>query len=135
VYVPRNPNETQFDRYRAWQWIKHLALADYVVPWAEKVGSTAREIFIVDLFAGAGTYKDAMTGQTTDGSPVIFARRAQRYQEAHPERSLQVICSERNQKNHAQLLERVRACPLCRLGLPGVPLFSVAARSPQKSAA
>jgi hypothetical protein len=39
-------------QYRNWQWTKHLALADYVVPWAAKLGSIARTIFIVDLFAG-----------------------------------------------------------------------------------
>jgi len=105
--VPRNRNEAQFDKYRNWQWIKHLALADYIVPWAEKVGSSATSIFIVDLFAGAGTYKDAFTGETADGSPPIFARRAQRYHEKHPERTLQVICSEQNKKNVAALMERV----------------------------
>lgn len=105
--MTRNRNEAQFDKYRNWQWIKHLALADYIVPWAEKVGSIAYRIFIVDLFAGAGTYQDALTGATTDGSPPIFARRAQRYQEAHPERTLQVICSERNKTNVTALTERV----------------------------
>ena len=85
--MARNKNQAQFDRYRAWQWIKHQALADHVVPWARKLGSISRVIFIVDLFAGAGTYTDVRTGEKTDGSPVIFARRAARYAEENLERS------------------------------------------------
>lgn len=105
--LARNRNEAQFDRYRNWQWIKHLALADYVVPWAAKLGSIARTIFIVDLFAGAATYKDAVTGSTHDGSPVIFARLARRYGEDHPGKTLRVICVERNRKNADALAKRV----------------------------
>lgn len=105
--LARNRNEAQFDRYRNWQWIKHLALADYVVPWAAKLGSIAQTIFIVDLFAGAATYKDAVTGSTHDGSPVIFARLALRYGQDHAGRSLRVICVERNRKNADALAKRV----------------------------
>src|SRR6266508_1042617 len=89
-----------------WQWIKHLALADYVTPWAAKVGSIARTIFIVDLFAGAGTYRDLLSGLKMDGSPVIFARQALRYSERFRGRELRVICVERNQKNASALQER-----------------------------
>lgn len=105
--MPRNKNEAQFDRYRNWQWIKHLVLADYVVPWAAKLGSIARTIFIVDLFAGKGTYDDVMTGEKRDGSPVIFARLAQGYASDHPGKALRVICVERNRKNADVLSKRV----------------------------
>jgi three-Cys-motif partner protein len=77
------------------------------VPWAAKLGSIARTIFIIDLFAGAGTYKDARTGEKHDGSPVIFARLAQRYAKDHPGKELRVICVERNRKNADALSERV----------------------------
>jgi three-Cys-motif partner protein len=103
-----NRNRAQFERYRAWQWIKHLALADYVVPWAMKLGSTSTIIYVVDLFAGAGTYLDLLTGEKQDGSPVIFARLAKRYAEQRPGRSLRVICCERDRKNHAALVERLK---------------------------
>jgi three-Cys-motif partner protein len=108
VRLVRNRNEVQFTRYRAWQWIKHLALADYVWPWANKVGSRAWTIFVVDLFAGAGTYLDVLTGERSDGSPVIFARQAQRYAKKRPGRQLKVICVERNGKNAKSLIERVK---------------------------
>jgi three-Cys-motif partner protein len=109
--LPRNRNEAQFDKYRNWQWIKHLALADYVVPWAAKLGSIARTIFVVDLFAGAGTYVDGVTGEKADGSPVIFARQAMKYAKEHSGRSIKVICVERNTKNWEALRERVKGFP------------------------
>lgn len=70
-----------------------------MVPWAAKLGSIARTIFIVDLFAGRGSYDDIATGEKHDGSPVIFARLAQRYASDHPGKALRVICVERNRKN------------------------------------
>lgn len=81
-----------------------------MTPWATKLGSIARCIFIIDLFAGTGSYKDLLTGETTDGSPVIFARQAQRYAEKFPGRKLQVICVEKNRKNAAALQKRVGGC-------------------------
>jgi three-Cys-motif partner protein len=105
--VTPNRNRAQFDKYRSWQWIKHLALADYLVPWASKVGSTADVIYVVDLFAGAGTYTDAVTGEVTEGSPVIFARQALRYAERRPGKYLKVICCERDAENYRQLRDRV----------------------------
>lgn len=66
---PRNRNERQFDEYREWQWSKHLALGEYVWPWAMKVGSTSREIFVADCFAGAGSYKDVVTGSEPTARP------------------------------------------------------------------
>jgi three-Cys-motif partner protein len=105
--VSRNRNETQFDEYREWQWCKHTALGDYIVPWSMKVGSTADTIFIADLFAGKGTYDDVVTGRKTDGSPVIFARRAMRYMEERPGKTMHVICTERNRTNFASLERRM----------------------------
>jgi three-Cys-motif partner protein len=83
-----------------------------VVPWAAKLGSIARTIFVVDLFAGAGTYMDGATGEKADGSPVIFARQAMKYAKEHPGRALKVICVERNTKNWEALRERVKGFPL-----------------------
>jgi len=72
------------------------------------VGSRAWTIFVVDLFAGAGTYVDVLNGGRADGSPVIFARQAQRYAKERPGRQLKVICVERNGKNAKALKERVK---------------------------
>lgn len=108
-----NRNRQQFERYRAWQWIKHLALADYIVPWAEKVGSTSKSIYIVDLFAGAATYNDVLTGEKTDGSPVIFARRSLEYGRKYPNRKLGVICTERDGNNFESLSRRLAGFPSC----------------------
>ena len=105
--MSRNRNEAQFDQYREWQWAKHMALGDYIVPWSMKVGSSAPAIFVADLFAGAGTYDDVVTGRKTDGSPLIFARRAQKYMEERPGKRMHVICTERNRKNFKTLQARL----------------------------
>lgn len=105
--MSRNRNEAQFDQYREWQWAKHTALGDYIVPWSMKVGSSAPVIFVADLFAGAGMYDDVVTGRKTDGSPVIFARRAQKYMEDRPGKRMHVICTERNRKNFKALRTRL----------------------------
>lgn len=105
--MAKNRNERQFDEYREWQWAKHTALGDYIVPWSMKVGSTANRIYVADLFAGAAVYTDQYTGKKTDGSPVIFARRAADYCTRRPGRTMHVICTERNTKNYASLSERM----------------------------
>ena len=46
-----------FDKYRAWQWIKHQILNDYITRWSRMVGTFAPTIHIVDAFAGAGHYE------------------------------------------------------------------------------
>jgi three-Cys-motif partner protein len=96
-----------FKSSRAWQWIKHLVLADYLKPWSFKVGSTAAEIYVVDAFAGAGTY-EIPGSQKTDGSPVIAARRAAEYRSERPGKSMHVICVERNDENFTDLEKRMR---------------------------
>ncbi|MHB8059386.1 MAG: three-Cys-motif partner protein TcmP [Gaiellaceae bacterium] len=106
---PSTREQKFFSRIRSWTWIKHTILADYLVPWAMKVGSTAPQIFVVDAFAGAGTYKDARTGEVRDGSPVIAARRAQDYAKRRPGRAMRVIAIERDKENFEALTERV-AC-------------------------
>jgi len=63
-----------FTRIRDWAWIKHTIFRDYLVPWAMKVGFTAPTIYVVDGFAGRGSYIDETTGERSDGSPVIAAR-------------------------------------------------------------
>jgi three-Cys-motif partner protein len=64
----------------------------------------------VDTCAGAGTYTDPDTGETiSEGSPVIFAKRAQTYTaERGPGKSMRVICCEKNRNNYASLVENLR---------------------------
>ncbi len=88
-----------FKQYREWQWIKHLVLQDYLWPWAHKLGSIANAIYVVDAFAGAGSYQDS-DNTWVPGSPLISADVAIRYQAQHPDRRMQVICVERDQANY-----------------------------------
>lgn len=110
VPMARNRNEAQFDEYRDWQWIKHLILRDYAYLWSVILGRDYREIVVVDTCAGAGSYVDPDTGQAiSEGSPVIFARRAKAYTQEHgPGRSMRAICCEKNRNNYASLVEAVR---------------------------
>src|SRR5437588_2528192 len=104
--MPTIRPETFFASVREWQWIKHLILSDYLWPWAMKVGSTFREIFVVDAFAGAGTYRTPQ-GETREGSPVITARRARQYRATRPVSKMRVICIERNPVNYRKLAEHM----------------------------
>jgi three-Cys-motif partner protein len=108
--MAKNRNERQFDEYRDWQWCKHLILGDYSYIWAEIVGKWSKEIIVVDTCAGAGSYTDPDTGKViSEGSPVIFSRRAQDYTRRHgPGRSMRVICCERDRNNYASLVDAVR---------------------------
>jgi len=107
--MPKNKNERQFDEYRDWQWIKHLILRKYAYTWSQIVGKYAREIYVVDTCAGAGSYTDPDTDETiAEGSPVIFAKQAKAYTEQRgPGKSMKVICCERNRKNFALLVDNV----------------------------
>jgi three-Cys-motif partner protein len=108
--MSRNSNESQFEKYRDWQWIKHLILRNYAYAWSSIVGRSAREIFAVDACAGAGSYTDPDTGQTIrEGSPVIFAKQARAYtEERGPGKSMHVICCEKNRKNFRSLVGNVQ---------------------------
>jgi len=106
----KNRNEAQFDDYRDWQWIKHLILRQYAYAWSVIVGKRARSIFVVDTCAGAGSYTDPDTGSTiSEGSPVIFAKRAKAYTEEHgPGKTMHVICCEKNHHNYESLVANLR---------------------------
>jgi three-Cys-motif partner protein len=107
--VPSSRERRFFTTSREWQWIKHLILADYLRPWSMKVGYSTTEIFVVDAFAGAGTYIDPDTGERSDGSPVIAALRALHYRGERPGKTMRVICVEKNQRNRQELEKRLES--------------------------
>lgn len=96
-----------FTKVRDWAWIKHTIYSDYLVPWAMKVGFTAPVIYVVDGFAGRGSYLDELTGERSDGSPVIAALRARDYNRRRPGRMMRLICIERDPENYAALVTRM----------------------------
>jgi three-Cys-motif partner protein len=103
--MAKNRNQTQFEDYRDWQWIKHLILRNYAEAWSVIVGKQSKSIFVVDACAGAGSYLDPDTGATiSEGSPVIFANRAKTYtEERGPGKTMRVICCEKDRHNHDAL--------------------------------
>jgi three-Cys-motif partner protein len=106
----KNRNETQFEDYRDWQWIKHLILREYAYLWSRILGGTYPHLVVVDTCAGAGTYTDPDTDKViSEGSPVLFGRAAKTYtEERGPGRSMRVICCERNRNNYRSLVEAVQ---------------------------
>lgn len=96
-----------FEKIRDWAWIKHTIYRDYLVPWAMKVGITAPVIYVIDGFAGRGSYSDEATGEHSDGSPVIAALRARDYNKRRPSRKMRLICVERDRENYEALAERM----------------------------
>jgi three-Cys-motif partner protein len=100
-----------FKSRRQWSQLKHRILAYYLEPWATKLGSRHTAIFVVDAFAGAGSYGDPLTGNTVDGSPVIEVNRAQAYEASHPDRRMEVICVEHNSAHFASLRNRIESSP------------------------
>jgi three-Cys-motif partner protein len=56
--------ETFFDDVKEHSQIKLQAFSRYLTPWAAKVGSRAQRVWIVDGFAGAGTYKSGDLGSS-----------------------------------------------------------------------
>jgi three-Cys-motif partner protein len=94
--------ERFFETTREWQWIKHTILRDYLVPWSFKVGSTAKDIYVVDAFAGAGVY-ETPAGRS-EGSPLIAVHAAVAYAKKRPDKRMHVICIEQNHANHESLV-------------------------------
>ena len=75
--MPSKYRNEFFDEPRDESLIKLRIYEKYLVPWARKVGSTAKDssIWVVDGFAGPGSYKD--TGETS-GSPRLILDHARR---------------------------------------------------------
>jgi three-Cys-motif partner protein len=63
-----------FEKLRPWSARKHRLLQKYLAPFIAKVARTtnSRTIYIVDGFAGSGTYTDGTN--KADGSPVLIAK-------------------------------------------------------------
>lgn len=113
-----------FGRVRPWQWIKHSIFAQYLVVWAMKVGSPpqAKTIWVIDAFAGAGSFIDTATGETAEGSPVKAALIGKNYNERPDKRAagkeLRLICIERDPEHFEALKERMSGFDFAEV-LPG----------------
>jgi three-Cys-motif partner protein len=116
--------KTFFGRIRPWQWIKHSIFTQYLVVWSAKVGypPSARTIWVIDAFAGAGGFMDEATGETAEGSPVRAALAAKKYNERADKmaagKQLRLICIEREPKHYAALKERLSGFDFATV-LPG----------------
>ena len=75
--MPSKYRDEFFDEPRDESLIKLRIYQKYLVPWARKVGSTAEgsNIWVVDGFAGPGSYKDSAE---TSGSPKLILDHARR---------------------------------------------------------
>lgn len=123
--MPVTNAKTFFGRIRPWQWIKHSIFAQYLAVWAMKVGSppTAKTIWVIDAFAGAGEFVDEKTGETSIGSPVLAAVFAKTKYNARPDKiaqgkQLRLICIERDREHYEALKERLSGFAFAEV-LPG----------------
>lgn len=75
--MPSKYRDEFFDEPRDESLIKLRIYEKYLVPWAAKVGSTAKgsTIWVVDGFAGPGSYRDVTE---TSGSPKLILDHARR---------------------------------------------------------
>lgn len=116
--------KTFFGRVRPWQWIKHSIFTQYLVVWAMKVGSPpqAKTIWVIDAFAGAGSFIDTVTGETAEGSPVRAALVGKSYNDRPDKRAagkqLRLICIERDPDHYEALKERMSGFDFAEV-LPG----------------
>jgi three-Cys-motif partner protein len=116
--------KTFFRRIRPWQWIKHSIFTQYLVVWAMKVGSPpqAKTIWVIDAFAGSGSFTDLLTGETDEGSSVKAALVGKKYNERPDKQAagkqLRLICIERDPQNCKELKERLSGFDFAEV-LPG----------------
>ncbi len=92
--------------------IKHTILQKYLPSWAIILGSTNRRMNYFDCFAGPGRYE--FEGVAVDGSPVIAVNAAKSFLHTHPNHSLNILLTERNEQQAQQLeqqLEPLRPYP------------------------
>jgi three-Cys-motif partner protein len=95
--------------------IKLRALARYLRPWAEKVGSrrTVKRIWVVDAFAGAGEYADGRLG-----SPGLALTESERLRLLKRPYKLSCYFVEKDSTNHAKLRRLVSKFPGVEVILP-----------------
>jgi three-Cys-motif partner protein len=116
--------KTFFRRVRPWQWIKHSIFTQYLVVWAMKVGSPpqAKTIWVIDAFAGSGSFSDETTGETDEGSSVKAALVGKKYNERSDKQAagkqLRLICIERVPELYEELKERLSGFDFAEV-LPG----------------
>jgi three-Cys-motif partner protein len=116
--------KTFFRRIRPWQWVKHSIFTQYLYVWAMKVGSPpqAKTIWVIDAFAGSGSFIDEVTGEKDEGSSVKAALLGKSYNERADKqaagKTLRLICIERVPELYEQLRERLSGFDFAEV-LPG----------------
>ena len=77
--------------------IKHAILHGYLPAWARILGSTNRQLFYFDCYAGPGRYE--FSGKAIDGSPIIAVRAAQRFLLIRPDHFVTLVLIEKDAAN------------------------------------
>ena len=83
--------------------VKHAILHGYLPAWARILGSTNRQLFYFDCYAGPGRYE--LSGKPVDGSPIIAVRAAQRFLLIRPDHFVTLVLIEKDAAN-VSLLQR-----------------------------
>ena len=89
-----------FDQKRRWSRVKDDILRHYLRPYLAKVRRLGKPVYVVDAFAGPGTFGDG----AEDGSPFIIARAVAEY----PPDQVRALFFNRLRRHHDQLAEAIR---------------------------
>jgi three-Cys-motif partner protein len=124
VTPPSDPTAF-FERAKARSLHKLDLLDGYLKPFTYKVGSRAgagrpqRHVWIVDGFAGAGSYRRDGDGRSQDGSPLIAAKWAKRIAIERRYPLVRCINVERDRRCHEQLVRHLAPWPDVAIALRG----------------
>lgn len=98
--MPAGKQDSFFTSAKTWSRRKHNILTKYLMPFSAKVGSRAKEVVIVDGFAGAAKY-----GDEYEGSPLLIARVADECAKWQNPVSLRIINVEAKRAHYKSLCE------------------------------
>jgi three-Cys-motif partner protein len=92
--------------------VKHAILEHYLPAWAAILGSAQSRLNYFDCFAGPGRFE--FGGEVVEGSPLVAVRAAKAFLEKHPSHSINILLTEKDEQQAAQLerhLQRLRPYP------------------------
>lgn len=106
----RTPRPDFFDRKRPWSRVKDRVLFSYMKPYLAKVRVLRQPIFVVDAFAGPGTFREGPGNRPEDGSPMIIGAALREY----PPEDVQGFSFNHRKKHHEELQQAFKDRGLAR---------------------
>lgn len=109
-------NDNFFQQQKPAAVLKHSVLAEYTNVFTSMTGSRyGSTVWVIDGYAGPGTYGDDGDGGTVEGSPLVTMRTAQQWRDSSSPRDLRAVFIEANSEYAATL--RANLAPFIADGL------------------